>query len=176
MADWEFDDASVAVGEALQVLAVRDEVRLTAEQFQATPPESLRWEFETADTGLADALAIAEQHRYTAQEVQWAQHLTRDDRNPFQVIGLIGEHPEQELADAVAAFEIDDLDAANSIASLVSNRIADAQSVGVSRLVKAVLAVLVLGATIAAVVVWIRRKRRPADATELEPLEEIAVP
>ncbi len=167
MSDWDFEAATAAMQSAHRVIQIRDNIHEHAAVIDAVPPASLEAAFESATEDLTAVQDIAEQQLATAQLVVDTQVRVEDERNPLEVIGLIGEHPDEELDAAVEAFEADDLGAAEQASETVSQRMENADTVGISRVLKTAIGLVLLIGLVVGLVVW-RRRRHTAGRDDLE--------
>lgn len=160
MNDWEFPEATALMTTASGVLQTRTEVEALADALGVEAPASLQTAYETAQTDFAAAIALGTSHTATVEHVLTAKRAVEAERSLFEQIGLIGQDPDLELAEAIDAFEADNMEDANGGAQVTLDLIGAAGDVGTSRVIKASVAFLGLLLLIVGSVVIVRRRNR----------------
>lgn len=173
MSSWDFATAEAAIDEAEQVIATRERIEANVHVLDAEPPVSLEDAFETATEDLDAAREIADRQLATTETLVATRVRVDSERGLFQTIGLIGEHPDEDFEDAIAAFEADQLDVATSVAGELDELLDNADAVGVSRIAKASAALVLTLVLVTGLLFWARHRRR-ARAPAASTTEEIS--
>jgi hypothetical protein len=159
---WQFDTAAGLMADARSVLAQRNAVEAVAARQGVTLPVDMRDLFEAGD--LADASARAQAEQATLDAIVLAASDRTPDGDILSRIGMIGEHPERDLAAARVALGRGDIPASAKAAARAHRAWTAAGQEGRRRALLgiAVLATIVIltGAAIA----HVRRTRAEARA------------
>lgn len=158
MTAWRFDEARGLLGQAVVVLALRDEVEAAASAAGLVAPATLREAFE-GDAGLraADAEARAELDAIAA--IVAAAEAREPDPGPLGWLGRLGSDPAADLASAATAFAAGDVAAAIAAADRAQAAWSSAADVGIRRgatIVGALLFALLAGWLTLG---WVRSRR-----------------
>jgi hypothetical protein len=157
MRAWRFDEARQLMAGAQSVLDRRAELDAAAADAGVRLPNRMEEAFETAD-GVSAANAEADAELVTLRAIATASTARPIDQSPLTQLGLLGQAPEQQLADARAAFERGDIEAAGRDAAAARSAWADASVAGMNRLLAAAAAVLLVLLVLA---VLAARRSRP---------------
>jgi len=165
LAEWQFDVAATATENAEAVLAKRDEIAAAAADLGLAAPTELRTAYETADTSLDAAIAVADRELADLAALHQATDAVGAPRDLLVTVGLLGTSPEARLADAKAAFSAGQRDAGAQAAG-VTGLVTSAAVLGRERVLAAVVAIaVVIALTVWVLVVRSRRRRRPRTPT-----------
>ncbi len=159
MRAWRFEDATVLIDGAEDVLALRGRVERAASAVGLAAPASLRETFED-DDGFDDAIAegaaeLEAIDRYAAADAERPHALT-----PLMTLGMWGEHPDADLAAAKEAFARGELAASVAAADEAAATWINAESVGQGRAFSIATIVIALLFLLALMVVTVRRRRQ----------------
>ena len=157
MRAWQFDAALELVGDARDVLQLRERVAAAAGAAGLTAPDAIRPHFEAYDS-LAEAGAVAVTELAAIDRIQAAVAVRIPEPGLIDRLGLIGVDPEARLTAARAAFETGDQDTALAEAAAAEVEWSSVPDVARGRLTSAALltaAVLLLAWLVAQ-----RRRRR----------------
>lgn len=116
MGSWQFDEAEVEIGLAVQVLAARDEIESQADDLGLTPPTALRESFE-GDGSLSEAVDEADLQLEVLAGIAKAMDRLDDEESLLETVGLLGADPDARLDGARDHFEADRLDDAGTAAA-----------------------------------------------------------
>jgi len=159
MRAWQFDAALEIVGDARDVLQLRERVTTAAGAAGLIEPDAVRPLFEAYDS-LAEAGAEAVTELAALDRIQAAVAVRIPEPGLMDRVGLIGVDPEARLAAARAAFEAGDQDTALAEAAAAEAEWSSVPDVARGRLTSATLltaAVLLLAWLVA------QRRRRRRD-------------
>ena len=159
---WQFERAETLMADARTVLAQRKAVAALAERDGLELPDDMRGHFESGSMAAASAQAEAERDAILA--IGDAAGVRSSDDDILSRIGMLGEHPEGDLAAAAAALAAGDLDASVEASDRAFRAWTVAWEEGRRRLLMALATlatVVVLGS---AVVGTFRRSRRAAGS------------
>jgi hypothetical protein len=160
MTAWRFDEAGGLLAQAGDVLEQRAEIEDRAALAGLTPPSALELAFEGSD-GLRSAAIEAAAELAAIDTFAAALGSEPVQPSPIELVGLMGEEPEEDLASARAAFAAGDLSTAVERSEAARAAWLSADEVGLRRIAAMVGAALLLGLALAAIVVaWRRRRRR----------------
>jgi len=162
MARWEFVEAAEGIAVALQIDEARDSaVELVPE---VADSDTIETAYENAGTPeeLAEALTVAETEEAAATEVAAAVTAAGIDRNPIELIGLIGEDLDASASAAVEDLVAADFDTAVANAEDTVQTAEGAALSGGLRLGGVALAAGAIGGG----AVLVRRRRRRGAETE----------
>ena len=143
MRAWRFDEATRLMAGAQGVLDRRAELVAAARAAGAELPDRLEAAFESVD-GVVAANAEVDAELTTLEAIATASRARPTDQSPLTQLGLLGQSPEQQLADARAAFARGDVDAASRAASAARSAWTDASVAGLNRLLAAIAVVLLV--------------------------------
>ena len=140
---WRFSDATALLSDAEAALAGREAVADAAEKAGLIAPAALRLAFED-DDGFDDSTAETSAEldvigRYVAAEALRPREIT-----PILALGLWGQTPDAQLAEAREAFAKGDLEASAAAAEDAAWTWTNAESLGQSRAVSIGLIVLAI--------------------------------
>lgn len=169
MTAWRFDEARGLLGQAVVVLALRDEIESAATAAGLVPPATLRAAFE-GDAGLraADAEARAELDAIAA--IVAAGEAREPDPGPLGWLGQLGSDPAADLAEATSAFTAGDVTAAVEAADRARAAWSSADDVGLRR------GAAILGSLLFALLAgwltlgWVRSRRGARTAATTDTL------
>jgi hypothetical protein len=157
MRAWQFEAALEIVGDARDVLQLRERVGAAAGAAGLTEPDAIRPLFEAYDS-LAEAGAEAVTELAAIDRIQAAVAVRIPEPGLIDRVGLIGVDPEARLAAARAAFEAGDQDTALAEAAAAEAEWASVTDVARGRLTSATL--LTASVLLLAWLVAQRRRRR----------------
>ena len=164
MRAWQFDTARQLMADARNVIAEHHAVQQLATSEDLTLPATMRQPFES---GLfSDAAQLAQDDRNAILAIVQAEHARDDATDPLTQIGMLGEHPDEDLYDARRALSAGDLEQTLSSANAAYRAWTDAWQEGRRRALLAIAllaTILVLGFTI------IERARRAQRARAASP-------
>jgi hypothetical protein len=158
---WQFDTAEALMRDARTVVAQRNAVTELAARDGVALPDSMRGLFESGS--LADASALAEDQRGALLAIEQAAAVRSVDDDILSRVGMLGEHPDADLAEAKTALADGDIDTSLAASDRAYRAWTVAWQEGRRRalLALAVLAtVIVLGS---AVIGSLRRSRRRVE-------------
>jgi hypothetical protein len=138
-------------------LKIRDEILVAADKVSAVAPGSLQAGYEAATENLDEVGALAAEQLSAVEMTVDAKDAVDADATLLEAVGLIGEDLDQDLGEAVAAFEADSLDESIAQSQQVLAILAAAGMEGRNRVLIGLAIVIVL---IAAVWLLLRRRRR----------------
>jgi hypothetical protein len=172
MAGWIFDKATTTMGDATEVLDLRDELDDKAAQLDATYPTNFETDYEAVTRSFDDVTDEMQQQIDTADAVIAAAAVEAKDDGFFESIGLWGTTLPNDLELATNAFEQGDHDAARAAAAKVTDTVADAGSVGTKRFLWAVGGLLLFVLLIVLVVTRVDRRQTagPTRVVECHPV------
>jgi hypothetical protein len=156
---WRFEDATALLADAEAALAARGEVAVAARDAGLIAPATLRLAFED-DDGFDDSTAEATAELDVIRRYVTARELRPAEITPLLTLGLWGQTPDVELADARAAFARGDLPAAAAAADDAAMTWANAESLGQTRGISIGLIVLAAIMGLALLITTVRRRRR----------------
>jgi hypothetical protein len=149
MRAWQFDTARQLLADARNVIAEHHAVQQLAASEGLTIPTTMRQPFEA---GLfSDAAQRAQDDRNAILAIVQAEHARDDATDALTQIGMLGENPEADLANARLGLAAGNLDQTLGAADAAYRAWADAWQEGRRRALLAVAALataLVLGSTI----------------------------
>ncbi len=105
---WQFDTAEQLMADARTVLAQRSAVQQQARQAGLSLPATMQQQFEEGMLGPASAEAESERNAMLA--IAQAEDVRANADDVLTQIGMLGEHPEADLAAARAALAAGNLD------------------------------------------------------------------
>ncbi|MDO8363615.1 MAG: hypothetical protein Q7V88_12020 [Actinomycetota bacterium] len=161
---WAFENVDVLIGDANEVLALRDELDGKAAELESTYPADLEAAYEAADKNLDDAAAAVQAQIDTADEVLAAVAADQRDDGLFGKVGLLGTNLPGLLSDAKAAFAAGDHDLARAKAQEVLDTVRKAPDVGKTRSLWVGCGVLLFLLLLILLIVLLRRRKRRARA------------
>ncbi|MDP9250500.1 MAG: hypothetical protein M3O78_03920 [Chloroflexota bacterium] len=159
MADWRFDDAQAAIGQATRWLTQRNDLEAAIGRASLATPDRLeeRWR---SDGGDPTAMTELDAEKAVVSAYQVALDRSKAGRGILPQIGLLGgEEPKTLLQEAAASFAAGDLQGATATISRTVARLNSATLDGIMRSASAVL----VGAVM--VVLTVRPRSRPTDYT-----------
>jgi hypothetical protein len=156
---WRFSDATALLSDAEAALAGRDAVTDAAAKAGLIAPATLRLAFED-DDGFGDASAETTAELDAIARYAAAAALRPGEMTPFLTLGLWGQTPDVQLAEAREAFAMGDLDASASASEDVAWTWSNAEQIGQSRAVSIGLIVLAVLFGLALILTTARRRRR----------------
>lgn len=160
LSSWLFGETLEQLGQAAEVITLRDEIRERATVLDIAPPDDLRIAFE-GDAGFAAARSEALGALEALQAIDDAVLSLADELGPLEWIGLLLADPAADLAVSLEAWQAGDSAAAANAAAAASTTRNGAGAAGRDRLLFGG------GGTIAAggggLLLW-RRSRRPRTA------------
>ena len=159
MAAWRFDDATSVLQAAGGVLEQRDTLARQAAVARLVPPDALRAAF-VGDGGIPVAAAEATTELAVVAAFQRLVADRPADPNLLTRIGLIGTHPDADIAAARAAFAAGDLDATLGHADDAQAAWQSAGEVARGRITSAALLAFAL-----LVLAWLFRRERRTRRT-----------
>jgi hypothetical protein len=179
MGAWSFARVQALIGEANDVLELREDVEDRATALDLEAGDALETAYETATQGFDEAVAVGRAELDALEILAEAAAALDAPPDILASIGLLGEEPAAAYGEAAAAYEAGDLTAAQVAAVAAVATVRDAPRLGSERLT--VVAGIVIGTgVVIVVVVLVRRRRRPvapATATALpEALAAVAPP
>ena len=172
MSDWDFVAATTRIEEASSVLDLRDEIETITDELGVRLPPSLEEAYEAADGDFSAATALAQDQLEAAAAVLAAKETVESEPTLLATIGLIGEDPDLEYQEAAVALENDLHEEAIADADQVVVLLAAAEDVGMTRVIKASVALVALLVLITVVVVMVIRRSRRRVALESGPADE----
>jgi hypothetical protein len=161
MGRWQFDDATEAMADAAEVLALRDEMVELSDALGVGVPGNFETDYQAVDDGdFAAVIADIEDQIDALQVVQGAVDAEAEEPSLVEQVGLIGTDLQTPLDDAKAALGDGSTDEARASSALVTKILDDANDVGKGRLIRSARALLGLIVLIVALIRWRRRRRR----------------
>ena len=163
LATWSFDDARDAISTGMEVVAAHESaVDLVPEMSESVGVEEA-YEEATDEEELDEALRLATDEGDAAATVAHAVTAAQVERNPIELVGLVGADLEADASDAVTALVSSDVSAATELADLTIRTSRDAALSGGLRLGGFVAVITVAGG---AYLLHRRRRRsrRPPDS------------
>lgn len=159
MDGWDFDSAERMIPQIRAIIDNRDDIRTVANELGVTEP-SLERMFETG-TELSQVAASLQEQKQVVEVVRRSVASVKREKSLFETIGLWGEASDDDIEQALLAFEVNDLDASLDHAVSVETTMAIAGSVGERRVALAGGTLVLLAAGI-----WlIRIARRPQETS-----------
>jgi hypothetical protein len=155
---WRFDTAETLMADARTVIAQRNAVAQRAGRGGVELPDTMRILFE--DGSLAEASARAEAERNALLAIESAAVSRSADDDILSRIGMLGEHPEADLAAGRAALAAGDIDTAVAAAGDAQRAWTVAWQEGRRRALLAVAALATVLVLASAVAGSVRRHRR----------------
>jgi hypothetical protein len=155
---WDFGAAEALMADARTVLAQRNAGAELAAREGVSLPGVMRALFEGGS--LAEASARAEAERNAILAIRQAADAVSVASDLLTRIGMLGEHPEQDVAQAREALAAGDLDAALASADRANRAWTSAWQEGRRRALLALAALVAMVVLLAAVVSSARRSRR----------------
>jgi hypothetical protein len=162
MRAWDFPTAQARMADARTVLASRNALDEIAAQKGIPRPGSMQDLFEAGD--LAGASARAEAERNAILTVDQAERSRSTVHDPLTSLGMLGEHPERDLAEARAALAAGDLDTALAAAERAYRAWTAASEEGRRRALFGLAVLATLLVLLSATASTMRRMRRGRDA------------
>jgi hypothetical protein len=157
---WQFERAETLMADARTVLAQRKAVAGMAERDGLELPDDMRVLFESGS--MADAGARAGAERDAIVAIGDAIGVRSSDDDVLSRIGMLGEHPEADLAGAGTALAAGDLDASVAASDRAFRAWTIAWEEGRRRVLMTLAALATIVVLGSAVVGTFRRSRRPA--------------
>ena len=163
LGQWQFSRAGERIEVAGRILADRGRIATLAAELGVDPPGSLRAAFEGAATEdeLDRALALAGEQLEVATALQETDAAVAAGRDPFTIIGLIGEQPEVDLETATTRFASGSENRAAADAAAIRALLDTADDTGRGRTLAGGGVALAVGG-LGAVAVAMRRRPRSA--------------
>jgi hypothetical protein len=161
MEAWQFDTARGLLSQARQVLDQRTEIANAAAAAGLTPPHTLESAFE-GDAGLRAAGLEGEAEIAAIKAVSTVGANRPAQLDPLQQLGLLGAHPDADMAAARVAFASGDLSGAVDRAEAARSTWLGAEDIGRTRALSigaAGLAALILLMVLVATTRRVRRRR-----------------
>jgi hypothetical protein len=156
---WQFETAEAILADSRTVLAQRNAVAGLADRDGLQLPDAMRGLFE--EGLLAEASAKAEAERAAILSIEEARDARSADDDLLSRIGMLGEHPDAELAAARTSLAQGDLDATVASADRAHRAWTVAWQEGRRRALLALAVLATLIVLVSAVVAQVRRARRP---------------
>jgi hypothetical protein len=159
MRAWRFDSASALLDDARRILDQRTAIASAATTAGLTPPGSLRVAFQLPD-GFAQATDEAAAELQSIDLYRRAVATRPAAPDALQALGLWGETPETDLAQARSLFAAGDLAGSAAEAGRAAATWSGAEELGRGRLVSIVALTLAGLLAIVLVAAWLRGRRR----------------
>lgn len=169
--DWSFVDAEAAIGEAAEVLALRDTMIDKAVALGIGYPDDFEADYEAVDGSFDEVEAAIGEQIETFDLVDAAVDAEAADDGFFETIGLWGTDVPAAIDEAERAAAEGDHDGARAAAQAALDTVEQASEVGARRFAIAVGSVLgaVVSVTLLMVLIRRRRARRSAPTMLDEP-------
>jgi hypothetical protein len=161
--DWSFVDAEAAIGEAAEVLALRDTMIDKAVALGIGYPDDVETDYESVDGSFDEVEAAIGEQIETFDLVDAAIDAEAADDGFFETIGLWGTDVPAAIDEAERAAAEGDHDAARAAAQAALDTVEQASEVGTRRVAIAVGSVLGAVVLVTLLVVLIRRRRARSD-------------
>lgn len=174
MTAWDFEDATISIDSALEVLTERDRALAAAAGLEVAVPESAELAYQDADVDLAEALILATDLADNAEALIDIDSRLNAERSFFTRIGLIGVDPSENLNAAVAAFETGEFTDMASAGEDLDETLSAAEGDGQLRVGLGAAGVLALFLGLGFMVRRRRRKRLPIVPNDLSELGDDA--
>lgn len=166
MGEWRFGEAEAAIDDALEVLAVRDELAVAVGRAGLAVPRAFERDYEEAADAqaLTDLAADAPRYLDAAEQIERAAGLIEGNDGLFETIGSWLSGADDELADARARFDAGDPDGAVEHARRAADVAAGAADRGRER--AALAAALLVGVALTGAITGrLRRRGAPPAPT-----------
>jgi len=164
MGEWAFGVAERRITEAEVVLGLREQVDAAAAALGLHPGDALKTAYESAETGLDDATALANDEVSALAVIGDARTKVEVEPDLVSTIGLLGSTPESSYDAARAAFERGDIAGAKRSAADAAAIVAGAVAIGQGRLAIGFGVAIGLLVLLAVLLLLRRRRRRRALA------------
>jgi hypothetical protein len=156
---WRFEDASVLLDQATDVLEQRDVVLAAARAAGLTAPASLRTAFE-GDDGFDDAIDEAAAELEAIARYRAAVSVRPQVIDQITALGLWNETPDTDLRRAATAFAAGDLSGSASAADHAAAIWAGAAALGQGRAISLIALALAGLVAMVLVIIWSHGRRR----------------
>jgi len=160
--EWQFEKAETLMADTRTVLAHRKAVASLAERDGLELPDTMRVLFESGS--MAEASAQAEDERDAILAIDDARAARSADDDILSRIGMLGERPEDDLAEARQALVAGNLDASIEASDRAFRAWTIAWEEGRRRALMALATIATVVVLAAAIVGTIRRSRREATS------------
>ena len=160
MGDWRFDLAATRMDDALEVLALRDQVTDASAALDLQPDDALRTAYEGTSEDFGGASVIGRDQLDTLGALADARAKVEAQPDLVTQIGLIGETPRVPYQAARDAFERGELESAMVSAAAAAAIIIGAAASGQQRLLMAVGGAVLLLVLLVLLWITLRRRRR----------------
>ena len=156
---WRFTDATTLMGDAQEILVLRDDVERAADAADLIAPAALRLAFED-DDGFDDATEEGTAELQTIERYVEAVSSRPTQLTPVMSLGMWGEAPEADLVAAREAFARGDLAASALASDEAAASWANAETIGQGRAFSIGTLVLFVLMVVGLFVTTFRRRRR----------------
>lgn len=170
MTMWDFEDATISIDDALEVLAERDRALAAAADLDVAMPEAAELAYQDAEVDMAEALALTTELANSAEALVGVHSRFDAERSLFTRVGLIGVDPSDSLTAAVAAFETGEFADMVSAGDDLDDTLSAAEQDGQLRVGLAAIGALGL---LCGLGFMIRRRRRNRTLTVPDDLSEL---
>jgi hypothetical protein len=174
MSSWKFSAATDAIAEAHSILDDRAALRRDAATLAVELPDDVERAWRAADGDFAASHEAVSNLQAALTDLAGARDALDAERDFVVTVGLLGVDPELGWQAAVAAFEADDLAAADTATDEITAQLAKAPGDGQTRIAGAGLAVGIFAIGGVAIARRGRRRRSAAFAPAMAPAAAVA--